>query len=234
MLLAIETATEVGGVALLERGDLRAEIGLGESTSYNAALLPAIDSVLSLCGCALDDVEAIALSVGPGSFTGLRVGLATALGLCFGTERQIVPVPTLAALSLHAGEVGRIAPLLDARKGQVYAGLYGPSAHPLGPELVTDPLPWLESVKGQGPVWFLGPGAHLYRNEIGTALGTEARLLSKLVGWPRAATVGTLGEQALRQGGGCRPTEIELRYIRPAEAEERRGSGSLDTPRKRA
>jgi tRNA threonylcarbamoyladenosine biosynthesis protein TsaB len=222
MLLALETAAEVGGAALINRGRVRAEITLGPGTSYNAALLPAIDRALEACAASLDEVSEIALSVGPGSFTGLRVGLATALGLCFGTDRRIVPVPTLAALSLHAGECPRIAPMLDARKGQVYAGLYGPSATVLLEDCVADPLPWLESLRGRGEIYFLGPGAELYRNEIETVLGSEARLIAGPSGWPRAATVGCLGERLRAQGAARIPQEVELRYLRKAEAEEKR------------
>ena len=223
MLLAIETATDVGGVALLEfdEGSLRAEIVLGEGPSYNAALMPAIDQALRTGGCTLDTVSVIALSVGPGSFTGLRIGLATALGLCFATDRGIVPVPTLAALSLQAEGAPRIAPALDARKGQVYAGLYGPEGEPLAEDRVTDPLPWLESLKWLGLISFLGPGAMLYRNEIETVLGNEARLIMGGASWPRPATVGRLGERLRKRGATRVPAEVELRYLRPAEAENR-------------
>jgi tRNA threonylcarbamoyladenosine biosynthesis protein TsaB len=220
LLLAIETSTEVGGVALARGEALLGEVTLGEDASYNAALMPAIDHLLGTCGRRLDEVDAIALSVGPGSFTGLRVGLATALGLCFGTDRVIVPVPTLAALSLHAGDAPRTAPLLDARKGQVYAGLYGPEGEPLAADLVTDPLPWLETLKGTGPLVLLGPGAHLYRNEIETVLGHQARLLPPLAGWPRPAPVASLGERLRARGEARRPEDVDLCYVRPAEAEE--------------
>ena len=224
MLLAIETATEVGGVAILEGDRLLHEVTLGEEASYNSALLPAIDRSLRACGRTLEEITAIALSVGPGSFTGRRVGLATALGLCFGTERTIVPVQTLAALSLHASGAPRVAPMLDARKGQVYSGLYGPEGEALVPDRVTDPLPWLRSLEGQGPTVLLGPGAHLYRNEIETVLGVQARVLPVELGWPRAGTVGRLGARLWASGGARPPAEIELLYLRPAEAEERRAS----------
>jgi tRNA threonylcarbamoyladenosine biosynthesis protein TsaB len=222
MLLAIETATEVGGVALLEEDRLLAEVMLGEGTSFNAALMPAVDHLLATCGRSLETVTSIALSVGPGSFTGLRGGLATALGLSFGTDREIVPVPTLAALSLHAGDAQMIAPLLDARKGQVYAGLYGPEGQVLDPDCVSDPIPWLESLPPSGEVHLLGPGARLYRNEIRSVLGDRARFLPGMAGWPRAGTVGLLGGILGRKGAALPPAKVELRYLRLAEAEERR------------
>jgi tRNA threonylcarbamoyladenosine biosynthesis protein TsaB len=223
MLLAIESATEVGGVALFDGGRLVAEIVLGRDEPYNAALLPAVDRLLAEGSCPLNAITVIALSIGPGSFTGLRVGLSTALGLCFGTGRRIVPVPTLAALSLRAEGAERVAPLLDARKGQVYAGLYGPRGEALAEDRVVDPIPWLESLRGSGPLVLLGPGARLYLNEIRSVLGEDARVLPEAAGWPRAATVGLLGSRMRAEGGAVDPRSVELRYLRKAEAEERAG-----------
>jgi tRNA threonylcarbamoyladenosine biosynthesis protein TsaB len=239
LVLAIETAADVGGVALLDGERPVSEVILGPEGSPGAELLPAVDRALREAGCSLDAVADVSLSVGPGSFTGLRVGLATALGLCFGTSRRIVPVPTLAALSLHAAPASCIAPLLDARKGQVYAGLYGPSATEIEKDRVIDPLEWLESLRGKGPIAFLGPGAHLYRNEIETTLGRHAQLLPREVGWPRPATVGRLGHWLRERGLASEPALVELRYLRRAEAEEARvrrpgARGSLDTSGGRA
>ncbi len=236
MLLAIETSTEVGGAALLAGERLLAEVTLGEGVSFNAGLMPAVYHLLSTCGTRLEDVEAIALSVGPGSFTGLRIGLATALGLSFQSDREIIPVPTLAALSLHAlspqaGAASRIAPMLDARKGQVYAGLYGPDGSVLVEDRVSDPIPWLESLPAEGAIDLLGPGARLYRNEIQSVLGERARLHPETVGWPRAGTVGLLGSQLRARGAGVSPGRVELRYLRAAEAEERRNESLPGLPR---
>jgi tRNA threonylcarbamoyladenosine biosynthesis protein TsaB len=217
-------------VALVEGRRLLGEQIVSEPPHRAASLLVSIDQLLGACGRDLDWVQTIALSIGPGSFTGLRIGLGTALGLCFGTERAIVPVPTLGALSLHAAGFHRVAPLLDARKGQVYAGLYGPGAEALGEDRVSDPLPFLEGLAGGGSVALLGPGAMLYRNEIETLLGGEATLLPAALGWPRPATVGLLGVDLLAAGGARRPEEVELRYLRPSDAELARKP--VDTPRR--
>ena len=223
MLLAIETATDLGSVALLDGETVVAEQELGEARHHTASLLPAIDGLLRERGLEVEALGSIALSIGPGSFTGLRVGLATALGLCFGTEREIVPVPTLAALSLHAEGYDRISPLLDARKGQVYAGAYGPRAQVLVPDRVTDPGAWLEALRGSGPVALLGAGADLYADAIRAALGPDAVLLGADAGRPRASTVGRLARGLV----AVPPAEVRLRYLRPPEAEaQRRDSGS--------
>lgn len=229
MILAIETAGERGGVALLEGEELLGERVIGEAgPQHTAELLPAVDALFAETGRVLAQVECIALSVGPGSFTGLRIGLATALGLCFGTSRRVVPVPTLAALSLGAGEVEPIVPMLDARKGQVYAGVYGPGGTLRQEDRVADPLPWFEELAarpGSGEISLLGSGAWLYRNEIETVLGARARLLPVEAGQPRAASVARLGARLAAGGAALPPEQVELRYLRRSEAEEKRAAG---------
>ncbi|MFQ5696817.1 MAG: tRNA (adenosine(37)-N6)-threonylcarbamoyltransferase complex dimerization subunit type 1 TsaB [Myxococcota bacterium] len=214
----METATEQGGVALLEGESLLAEQIQSEPPPRAASLLPQIDALLRSCERRLDEVTGVALSVGPGSFTGLRVGLSTVLGLCFETARPVAPVATLAALSLQAGGAPRVAPWLDARKGQVYAGLYSGGGVALRPDAVTEPLAWLRSLEGRGPLTFLGPGADLYRNEIESVLGDSARIVHGPLGGPRAASVGVLGARLLASGRGVAASEVELRYLRPPDA----------------
>ena len=145
-IVALDSATPIGSVALLEGSRLIAERSVDEPQRHAATLLGALDELLRSTHERLDDYGLIALSVGPGSFTGLRVGLALALGLCFGTQRRILPVSTLAALARAAGPVPRVAPMLDARRGQIYAGLYGPDVRPILEDRVCDPGPWLETL----------------------------------------------------------------------------------------
>jgi len=174
----------------------------------------------------LVDVERIALSVGPGSFTGLRIGLATALGLCFATERRITPVPTLGVLSLQAEDAECIVPLLDARKGQVYTGIYGPGGEGLAADRVADPLPWFQQVvdhaAGRVPV-LLGTGARLYRKEIRTVFGEQVRVLGSEAAHPLARDVARLA----RAAPSVAPDDVELCYLRRPEAEEKRLAGHL-------
>ena len=224
MLLALETASETGGVALLDGETVLAERIVGARTPHYAAeLLVSLDAMLAELGRAERDIEALALSVGPGSFTGLRIGLATALGLAFGTERRIVPVPTLAALALGAAPGRAIVPMLDARKGQVYAGVYDDAGRPREVDRVVAPLALLRELAGRGDraeLVFLGPGARLYANEIWTVLGGAAEILPAARGEPRPERVGRLGARIRAAGGALEPHRVELRYLRPSQAEE--------------
>ena len=218
MILALETATEAGGVALLDGSDPIAECATGPGPPQAGSLLRAIDELLAESGLALEQVDLIALSVGPGSFTGLRVGLATALGLSFGQPLKIAPVSTLAALSLHAGNRLRIAPVLDARKSQIYAGLYARDAVPVFPDRLADPDEWAESLRGSGRVHLLGSGADLYRERFAAALGADAEFLPESRGRPRAVSVGRLGGRIARRGAALLPEQVRLRYLRAADA----------------
>jgi len=298
VILALETATPVGGVALVESGSVLAERTLDMQRQAARDLMPAVDAMLEELGRPLGEVEHVALSIGPGSFTGLRIGLASALGLCFGTQRRIVPVPTLAALALSAqapssgassseadifvrrvsesdvsksdvsesdasesdvsesnvseSDVSesnvsesnvsvsdgfassvseahssrsrvRVVPMLDARKGQVYAGVYAPDGSVRVPDRAMYPLDFLHSLDAEGPYTFLGSGAHLYRNEVRSVLGQRARLLDlDVIGWPRASWVGLFAERQLKSEAPLEPEQVELRYLRASQAETER------------
>jgi tRNA threonylcarbamoyladenosine biosynthesis protein TsaB len=218
LCIALETAAEHGGVALLEGERVLGEQPLAAGQGQAGGVLVALDALLREHRRSLDEVSLIALSIGPGSFTGLRVGLATALGLGFGSELRIAPVSTLAALSLHAGP-GLCVPLLDARKGQVYAGLYRAGGEALAEDSVCDPLPFLRTLLEAQRVTLIGPGAQLYRREIEGVLGARARIVDAERSWPCAAAVGLLGERLAAAGLLLPAGEVQLRYLRASQAE---------------
>jgi tRNA threonylcarbamoyladenosine biosynthesis protein TsaB len=221
MLLALETSAERGGVALFEGGKLLGEADVPERERHAASLLVCLDTLLARVGRRLDDVERIALAIGPGSFTGLRIGLASALGLAFGTRRTLVPVPTLAALAFQAETPGLCAPLLDARRGEVYAGLYDGEGNAVLPDACVSPADWVASLPPGGNIALVGSGARLYRRALEAALGSRARF-PEGVGDLRARSVGALGHRLAAAGADLPPERVELRYLRRAEAEQKR------------
>ncbi len=194
------------GEALL--GETRIE----NSQRHVGDLVPTIEALLERVAIPLDRVDYIAVSIGPGAFTGLRVGLATALGLCLGSDRRIVPVPTLAALALQAGGSKPRAPVLDARKGQIYVGLYDAAGIALAPDRVVDPAGWLESLRGLGELAILGPGAGLLGE--GVRENSDLELLDPEIGRPRASCLGQLASRMIKDGKDLPPSDVELRYIR--------------------
>jgi len=221
MLLALETSAERGGVALFEGGESLGEADVPERERHAASLLVCLDGLLARVGRRLDEVDRIALAIGPGSFTGLRIGLATALGLAFGTPRKLVPVPTLAALAFQARVSGLCAPLLDARRGEVYAGLYDADANPVLPDACASLGDWVATLPAEVPIALVGSGARLYRRALEAALGSRARFLDA-VGDLTARSVGALGHRLSAAGADVEPEKVELRYLRRAEAEAKR------------
>ena len=222
MLLALETSAERGGVALFAGEALLGEEDVGASERHAATLLVCLDRLLARIGRRQDEIETIALAIGPGSFTGLRIGLATALGLAFGTERRLVPVPTLAALAQQVEGAELVAPLLDARRGEVYAGLYGPGPRELLPDRCSALADFLADLPRAGAIALLGSGVAPHRAELEAALGARARFLPEAAGVLRARTVGRLGLRLAEKGLACAPEAVELRYLRRAEAEAKR------------
>jgi len=222
MLLALETSAERGSVALFDGERLLGEVWLDARERHAASLLVCLDKLLGETGRTLEAVDRIALAIGPGSFTGLRIGLATALGLAFGTERTLVPVPTLAALATQTGVSGLVAPLLDARRGEIYGGLYRAD----GREVVADSCSGIREFLARLPqnetIAFVGGGVSAHRGEIAARLGERARFLPLEAGVLCAASVGRLGLRLAAGGHALAPERVELRYLRRAEAEAKR------------
>jgi tRNA threonylcarbamoyladenosine biosynthesis protein TsaB len=192
-----------------------------------------VDAALAAAGCRLDDVEAFAVSIGPGAFTGLRIGLATVKGLAFGSERPAVAVSSLAALALAAsradprpGREGEVwVPVLDARRGEVYAAAYPRAAlrgdlgalESLVAESVYAPDQLARALPGGGRL--VGEGAAVAAS---TLLSRAPGAWSAEPGGPSladAVAVGLLGAAGLAAGRGGPVAHLVPRYVRRAEAE---------------
>lgn len=232
LLLALETATPRSSVALVRGEVLVAARALPPGVPVSAALLPAVAETLAGAAVALADVEAFALSIGPGSFTGLRVGLATLKGLAFGSGRPAVAVPTLAALAAGApaGDAP-LATLLDAQRGEVYAAAWERAGADLR-VLLPEGLYRLEELCPllPGRVCLLGDGALLHAERLRERLGPGAVVAGHGHAAPQAADVARLGALGLAAGQGADPAALVPRYLRRAEAEARRTGRPLEAP----
>lgn len=240
-LLAIETATSAHSVAVVEDGQLLAELACEAQGNRGGVLLPAVDQALKKAGVAARHLNAVAVSVGPGSFTGLRVGLATAKGLALGAGAAVVGVPTLEALAAgYTTAHVTICALLDAYRSEVYMALFRRThtEHRLErmvPDVVLAPgavAAALAEVEGSGhlPVHVIGNGAARYRAQLDAALDGRACMNEEgLRAVPSAAMVARL---ALRQLGDANQPEatVELIYLRRAEAEAQWEKGLLKSP----
>jgi len=166
------------------------------------------------------------VSIGPGSFTGLRVGVATVKGLAFGAAQPVVPVPTLAALASRAGrDDACVVALLDARRGEVYAAIHhddGPAR--FGPTVVRAPVlaDEIASRAGGRPIAVVGDGVAVVEAALTERFGARVSFVPPPAGAPHAVAVGRLGRRLLAAGRGAAAESIAPVYVRRAEAEVRR------------
>lgn len=220
-ILALETATTQIGVALVNEGGVIAEQVYPPGEPPSLRLLEGVDKVCRQGALQLQDLDGLAVSIGPGSFTGLRVGIATAQGLAFALGVPIAPVPTLEALAWSLPQAsGFLCPILDAKQGQVYTALYrsGPDRQleTLLEERVITPRDLAALIRG--PVTFLGEGAERYGPLLRQML-PHAEFAHSAARYPSAAQVGILGLALLARGEGVQPEALRPRYLRRAEAE---------------
>ena len=165
-ILAVDTAGKTAGVALLQDDRLLYEVYLDGGMTHSETLMPMIDTCLKMCGLTCADIDLYAVNAGPGSFTGLRIGLAAVKGLAFPRETLCAPVSTLEALAAaHTGE-GTVLCALDARRAQVYSAAFDLATHARllddDARAVTDLADFVENCKK--PLFFVGDGAGLCYN----------------------------------------------------------------------
>jgi len=218
LILAVTSATRLAGVALLRDGELLAELEAPIGRPHSELLMPLVDEILRSAGRGLADVDAFAVAVGPGSFTGLRVGIATVKGLAFGSDRRVAAVPTLRALAEAApSSGGPVAAVLDAQRGEVYGTLYGDDFP--GREEVWTPAELAAAIP-PAALLVVGEGADA-AVEL-AALPETIRRLPGPAGRVTAGRVGIVGCRTLADGEGIDAALLGARYVRRAEAEVRR------------
>ena len=222
MILAIESATPRGSVALVSGGAVLAEASLPPGPRASGSYISAVESLFAPAGAGTADVSAVAVSAGPGAFTGLRVGMSAAKGFCFGWGVPLVRVPTLLALAHRFPGEGRIVcPVQDARRGEVYAALFrwsGGELARLSPDMAIAPV-LLPGRIPDGDVLLCGDGITPFGDLLREALGDRAILVSGDEGLPRASAVGIVGERIFRDGGAGNPREAVPFYLRSSGAE---------------
>jgi len=142
-ILAIDTTSEFGSLALRSKGETAAELTIDSSTGYGHLILPAVQNLLNEANLRLQQIDCFAAASGPGSFTGVRVGLGTTKGLAEAMGKPAVGISNLRALASF-GKTDRRGVLLDARRGQVYAAIYNAGLELVSPEVVAKLNEWLE------------------------------------------------------------------------------------------
>jgi tRNA threonylcarbamoyladenosine biosynthesis protein TsaB len=222
-ILGVDTSTSCGSLGIIDDNEVVAEYTLLRDETHSSRLVPAIQALLKEARLGLDEIDGIAVSLGPGSFTGLRVGLSAVKGLALSAERPVVGVPTLDALASHLPFTPYvICPILDARKGEVYTALYknGKSGRieQLTPYQVLPPLRLLEKIPLQETI-FLGDGAEVYRELFEERLGEKALFAPPHLRFLRGSTVAEIGLQRFKKGEQDDISSLVPIYVRPSDAE---------------
>ncbi|MBD3184362.1 tRNA (adenosine(37)-N6)-threonylcarbamoyltransferase complex dimerization subunit type 1 TsaB [Candidatus Poribacteria bacterium] len=221
IILGIETATMTGGVALIDDKRLISEYTLNVKTTHTARLMPALDLILRDSKIDKKQLEGIAVSIGPGSFTGLRIGLATAKGLAIGLDVPMAGIPTLEALASNIPfPEYQVCPVLDAKKKEVYATIYQHVDDKLVkkiPYQVMPPSTLVNHIKEK--TIFLGDALDAYRDFFTRELGKLALFAPDAQRLPRAAVIAELGLARLKSGDYMDIVTSEPIYIRPSDAE---------------
>lgn len=228
-ILAFDSSALTASVALFRDGSVLSEISSTNGLNHSVRLLPMIDEVLTLSDTTLEETDAFAVSAGPGSFTGVRIGISTLKGLAFGTEKPCAPVSTLEALAFgECGAAGVVCPLMDARRGEFYNALFYAAADGTLERLTEDRAigaeALIEELRARGErVFICGDGQHPFVSRF----GEQIRELDLHLALPtrrvqRAAAVACVGARMLSEGQGVNVQELAPLYLRASGAERKR------------
>ncbi|MCG9966699.1 tRNA (adenosine(37)-N6)-threonylcarbamoyltransferase complex dimerization subunit type 1 TsaB [Pelotomaculum terephthalicicum JT] len=223
-VLGIESATPVAAVAVAGREGILAERMVLNKRTHSVNLLPMIKAVLEDAEVERRNLAGIAVSSGPGSFTGLRIGMSTAKTLAQVWKLPVTGISTLDTLAYALDAHKRlVCPILNARKNEVYTAVYDHTGQ--APVLLVSPRAvrieeLIELLAGyQKPVTFLGDGVPVYELRLIAGLGPLAAFAPLAAGYPRGAVVAELGLAAFDNGRGVSPLRLQPEYIRLSEAE---------------
>ncbi len=226
-ILAIETSSLVASVAILTDDIITAEYTMNHKVTHSQTLMPMIDEIIKRTETVIEDIDAIAVSAGPGSFTGLRIGSATAKGLGQALNIPLIHVPTLDAMAYNAfGYDGIICPIMDARRSQVYTGIYSFEGADLKTHQestaisIMDLVEQLNSMKRK--VLFIGDGIPVFTEFIKENADFEYCFAPANMNRQRAASVAMLGALYYTQGHIEQPEEHLPEYLRVSQAERER------------
>ena len=228
-ILGLDSSGIVASVAIVEDDALIAEYTVNYKKTHSQTLLPMLDEIAKMTELDLNSIDAIAVAAGPGSFTGLRIGSATAKGLGLALKKPLIAIPTVEGLAYNLYDIsGLICPIMDARRKQVYTGIYRFTDHQL--KVVEDQMAVpmetvIEKLNQYGEaVTFLGDGVPVFHELIAEKMTVPYSFAPAHVNKQRAAAVATLGEIYYRQGKTETAMEHVPDYLRVSQAERERAA----------
>ncbi|MCR4806039.1 MAG: tRNA (adenosine(37)-N6)-threonylcarbamoyltransferase complex dimerization subunit type 1 TsaB [Lachnospiraceae bacterium] len=232
-ILGIDSSGMTATVAVLEDDKLLAEYTINHKKTHSQTLVPMLDEIKKMTELDLDSLDAIAIAAGPGSFTGLRIGSATAKGLGLALDKPLVPVSTLEGLAMNAwGYDGLVCPIMDARRDQVYTGVFrfvnGKLERVMEDtaESVTDLIGQLEGFNEK--VLFLGDGVPVFKETIDSSLKVSHEYAPAHMSRQRAGALAALAAVYLEQGKTESAADHRPEYLRPSQAERVKAERECD------
>lgn len=236
-ILALDSSGLVAGVAVTEDGVLKGEYTMNHKKTHSETLLPMLDDLAKRIELDLSTIDAIAVSKGPGSFTGLRIGSATAKGLGLALSKPIIGVPTVEALAYNLwGTEGLICPIMDARRSQVYTGLYRFHRNGEGYDMetvedqcavpITDIIDKINTLEEK--VTFLGDGVPVFADTVREKCRVSFAFAPAHMNRQRAASVASLGEIYYNKGVFESAAKHRPEYLRKSQAEREREEKNAD------
>lgn len=223
-ILAFESSAVSASVALTEDDKLIAQSFQNCGLTHSHTLLPMAEALLQNCGITLDEIDAFAVAHGPGSFTGVRIGVATVKGLALGTDKPCIGVSTLDAMAHGARALGnRLCCVMDARAGQVYNALFTVKdvlVHRLCDDRALKLIDLGEEIR-EMPYFLVGDGAELCYNTLKDTC-SDLRLAPSELRYPSGFGVAAAALPLLRAGAACSPQQLDAFYLRRPQAERER------------
>ena len=225
-ILGIESSSLVASVAVVTDGVVTAEYTVNFKKTHSQTLLPMLDEIVRMVELDLETVDAIAVSGGPGSFTGLRIGSATGKGLGLALKKPLIHIPTVDGMAYGMyGYSGLVCPIMDARRNQVYTGIYcfEREFETVMDQDAMDMGELIGKLNGMGErVIFLGDGVPVYEKQIAEKMTVPYDLAPAHVNRQRAASVAALGAVYFAEGKTETAMEHKPDYLRKSQAERER------------
>ena len=223
-ILSLDTSATVASVAITDGATPLAQYTLNAKNTHSETLLPMIESALSALSLKAADIDLFALSAGPGSFTGVRIGAATVKGLAFGSNKPCVEVSTLEALAQNlVFKEGLICPVMNARRSQVYTALFrsnGKELTRIMPDsaLSIEELDTILAQYGE-PVSLVGDGYEITEQSFKSA---ELLFVPEALRLQSALSVAAIAKKKYERGEVCTDSALSVNYLRPSQAERER------------
>lgn len=221
-ILAIDTSSAACSAALTRDGKLLGEYIMNSALTHSQTIMPAVEAILEREGMTPSDVDLFAVVAGPGSFTGVRIGVCAVKGLCAATDKPCARIDALEAIAEGAAFEGFICPILDARRDQVYTALFEKTGETLVRRMEDSALPLdaLLQRLPQGPVYFTGDGLNTYEDRIRSAMGSRARIAPAHIRVLRASAACVIAER--RPETHMEASLLTPEYLRLSQAERER------------